>query len=536
VNALVYVLVHDAKNKLIELKRKPAKLVMYLVVIALMAFIVISSIVNPAVIEVYTNILWLKAVAMAFFLFTLFMSIKQGLARGTTLFNMEDVNLLFVSPLSPQSILLYGVVRMMKTTLLSTMFILFNTQTLRNMFGVEFGGVLIVFAAFVLVSAVSQLLTLVIYSATNSKPRRQQFVRRVTALLFAPLVIGAVWFIQAAGMDVSEGLLNLMRSPISSLTPITGWAAAGIIEFLSGSSAMGALYFGLLVISGAVLVAVIYIGNPDYYEDVLVATETAFEKARDIADGNLDAASAMDKKIKVKATGIGGFGASAIFLRHVRESFRINRFGLWGFSTLVLLAAGIGYALLMRYVGYEGGEHLFSMIIILAFLQVFLAGTGRGVKDTYTHYIYMIPESPLKKMIWSNLEVIFKVAVQNTLILVAGGILLGSPLHLIVVGIITCTLFASVVLGMSFVSMRFTGSHMSFGILSMIHFLAIFVVMIPGLVGAIVALVILGQDGMTVALLILSAWELIAAVGCFALAKGVLHNSDMQTISQMTKV
>ncbi|MCL2391294.1 MAG: putative ABC exporter domain-containing protein [Oscillospiraceae bacterium] len=532
-NALRYIFIHDAKNKLIELRRKPGKLILYLLVIAAIAAVVLLSVLQDSVSDSYMDILWLQAVLMAFFLFTVFVSIKQGLAKGTTLFKMEDVNFLFVSPLNPRAILLHGVIRMMKTTILSSIFILFNSVTLRDMFGVSFSGVLLVFSAFVLTSVVSQLLTLVIYSQTNSRPSRQRFVKILTTVAFAPLVIGILWHINAAGMDVTAGLLEFMGTPIASFTPVVGWAAAGAIAFITGQYVIGALFFGITFAAGAALIAVIYIGNPDYYEDVLVATETAFEKTRDIAEGNIEVATASDKKVKVKATGVSGYGASAIFHRHIREAFRVNRFGLWGVSTGVLVVSAAVYALISNRIGYEGAEHLLTLLVMIMVAQFFMAGTGRGVKDSYSHYIYMIPESPLKKLIWSNLEVIFRVAVQNALVFVVAGIILGSNLMLIVLSIVVSTLLSFLIISISFLSMRFTGSHMSIGILSMIYILAIIIVLLPGIAGAIIAGVFIDNGAIYVSLVILAVWELIAGLGCFAASKGVLHNCDIPSLRQM---
>ncbi|MCL2202233.1 MAG: putative ABC exporter domain-containing protein [Oscillospiraceae bacterium] len=534
-NALSYVLLRDAKNKLLDLRRRPAKLVMYLIVIGALVGVVLMTVFQNHEAQTFSDIMWFKAIAMAFFLFTLIISIKQGLSKGTTMFSMEDVNNLFVSPVRPQSILIYGLVRMMKTTLLSTIFILFNTNTLQNFFNINFGGVLIVFAAFVLVSAVSQLLTLVIYSLTNSKPRRQLAVRVITALALAPLVITGVWNVIAVDMNLSAGLLELMNSPVSSFTPVVGWAAAGALGFISGNIGAGMLFFGMLVAAGAILVAVIYIGKPDYYEDVLVATETAFEKMRDAADGNISAVSVSDKEVKVKGTGVGGYGASALFYKHVRESFRANRFGLWGISTVVLVAAAVGYGLLIDNLGGAGSGEVLTLLIMLMFAQLFLTGTGRGVMDTYNHYIYMIPESSFKKLVWSNLEVLLKVAVQNILVLGAGGLVMGEAVYVIAASVAACTLLSFVILGVSFLSMRFTQSHMSVGILSMLYFLAIAIVLAPGIAGAIIAGSLLSVNGLVIGLLILAVWELIAGSICFAASKGVLHNCDMPTMTQMSK-
>jgi len=533
-NSLWYVFSRDAKNKLLELKRKPGKLVMYLLVIAVLVTVIVISITQEPATGNIADIMWLKGIVIALFMFTVYAAISQGLKKGTTLFQMEDVNFLFVSPLNSRKILLFGVIRMMKASLLSSLFILFNSSTLRTFFGVEFSGMLMIFAAFVLVTAVSQLLTLVIYSMTNGRKRRQTFVKYAIGILFIPVAIGIVRHIVGAGMDVPAGLLDFLHSPISSYTPIAGWAATGAVAFITGQYAMGAFFFGLLAVVGIALVAVIYIGNPDYYEDVLVATETAFEKARDIADGKIEAATTSDKEIKVKNTGVGGIGASALFYRHLRESFRVNKFGLWGISTLVLTGLAIAYSLLMRQVGYEGGNHMITMLVIVMFMQIFLIGTGRGVKDQYNHYIYMIPENPFNKLLWSNLEAFLKIAVQNALMFISAGIVMGTDVTFIALSIITCTLFAFVILSISFLSMRFTGAHMSMGILSMIYMSAIVIVMIPGLAGAIIVAVMFGDAGLFLALAILSAWELAVGVVCFYAAKGVLHDCDIPSLTGRT--
>ena len=537
-NALMYVFFHDAKNKFLDLRRKPGKIVMYALITALMLWVVLTSILQPPTGQEHTDIAWLKAIATGLFLFTVIIAIKQGLSKGTTLFAMEDVNNLFVSPLNPRGILLFGVAKMMKTAALSSIFILFNSMTLRDMFGVYFGGVMIFFAAFVLVTAVSQVMTLVIYSFTNSRPKRQKIVKAIVLILFAPMVLSLVWNLVSADFDVVAGFLEFMRTPMSSFIPIAGWAAAGSLAFIAGDIAGGALFFGMLIATGAIFISAIYIGKPDYYEDVLVATETAFEKVRAVAEGDIGAATASDKSVKVKATGIGGHGASAIFHRHIREAFRSNRFGLWGTSTLVLVVLAIFNSFIMARAAGGVDENtsalMLTVLIIMMVLQVFLVGSGRGEKDSYSHYVYLIPESPFKKIVWSNLEIILKITVQNALVFIASGLILGADAPLIILAIVTCTLFAFLSLGVSWISMRFTGSHMSMGILLMLYFLAIIIVVLPGAVGAIVVgSIIGGHGGLIVGLLILSAWELIAGMGCFAASKNILHNCDVPTTSQM---
>ena len=532
-NSLLYIFAHTAKNQLHELKRKPGKLVMYLAFAALLVYMVIA---NTAVIDVepesFSDIAWVKGILIAFLMLSVITSIMQGLSKGNAIFLMEDVNHLFVSPINPRTILMFGMFRTLKAAVLGSLFIFFQIGWLRNSFGVGFSGVLIIYAAFVLLSIVAPILSVVIYSLTNGKPRRKMAVRIIAVMAFAPFVIAALWFIHGADWDFAAGALAFLNTNMSSLTPIAGWAGTGAVMFITGQFAAGALYLGMLVLFGAALVVVIYIKNPDYYEDVLVATETQFEKLRAVAEGQINMEAISEKRVRVKATGVGGFGASAWFYRHVREAFRASRFGFWGVSTPILVAATAGYALMQKYI-FEGDGSLLTILISLMFIQIFLFSVGRGDKDLYTHYIYMVPESPFRKVIWSNLEIVFKIAVQSVVIFALAGFITGEGILLIVACIAANTLFTFVLIGINLLYLRFTGANMRMGVLAMIYYMTIIVVMLPGAAAAIVAGILIEGWGLIAALVILSAWEMFVSFICFVSSKGILHNCDMLTAPQI---
>jgi hypothetical protein len=523
--------VRTAKNQLLELRRSPGRLILYLGVVALLVYVVATS-ADTSAEEGYSDILWVKGMAFVLFVFSIITTIIQGLSKGNTIFQMHDVNMLFVSPINPRSILIYGMSRMLKTAIISSIFIFFQSGWLRPSFGVTFNGVLIIYAAFVLVSAISPVLAVVIYNLTNSKPRRKTIVKAITVIAFAPMAVAALWHMQAADWDYAAGALALLESDVTSLTPVAGWAAAGAIAFLTGQLAAGLFYFGLLVLFGAILAIVIWIYNPDYYEDVLVATETQFEKQRTMEEGQVNTEAISDKRVHIRATGIKGLGASAFFYRHIREAFRASRFGLWGVSTPLIVIGAIAYAVLSAGEPADGDGIIFSLLVSLMVIQMFIVGLGRGMKDLYSHYIFMVPEKPLKKVVWSNLEIVFKTLVQNILAFTIAGIIAGAGVLMILAAIVACTLFSLVMIGVNYFYMRFTGANMRGGILLTVYFMTIVIVMLPGIAAAVVAVILIEGWGMLAALIILSVWELIAGMICFAASKGILHNCDMPTVRQ----
>jgi len=527
-NSLMFLIVCSAKNSLLELRRKPKKLALYILVILFITVMIISALLLPQENFPESDIVYLKGIIFAFFMIFFESAIISGLSQGSTLFGMEDVNLLFVSPVNPRSVLLYGIVRVAKTLALTGVFILFQGANLQR-FGVGVSGLFILFAGYLLMTLVTQLLSLLIYSMTNGRNNRQLFVKILAVLMYVPLAAEAVRQFLASNGDIMATLHGVTGSAAMSYAPVLGWASAGVVAFISGETAAGALFFSLLFLTGAVSVAVIYIGKPDYYEDVLVASETLFERKRSLAEGKVNINEQNSKRqVRIKATGVSGQGASALFGKHVRESFRANRFGLWGIPTVLITAGAAIYALYLKQsldAGESGTVLMLPILGTLMWVQMFAVGAGRGLKETYLHYIYLLPAGPFVKIVWSNLEVMLKATVEGALACAAAGVAVGAGADVIALSALVYALFVFMLVAINFVFMRFTGTDISAGIMLSLYIFGTLFIMVPGIVFAVIAwMTALGIYG---ALAALAAWELIVALAGFAMSRGILHNCDM---------
>ncbi len=524
-NSLVFLLLRSAKNTLLELRRKPAKLLLWVLVIAGIGGIFILSLFTRQSTAGSLDLVWLKGLLFVFILIFVVTAIQKGLANGDVIFDMNDVNLLFVSPVSSRMILMYGIVRMAKMAFLAGFFILFQSNSLSVGFGVGFEGVLLVLLGFILAVGVLQIMSLLIYSLTNGRPRRKLMVRVLAVLAFLPLL--AYTGLQLIKMDdLLLALESVLGSPLVDWTPVAGWASAGVLALIAGDMVKGVLFLGLLVLSGVALILYIALSNPDYYEDVLVATETAFERKRVLAEGQINPEASSTKKVKVAQTGIGGRGTSAIFYKHLRESFRANQLGLWGMSSIIMVLGAALFSWFMR----DGEGGILVLLQILMWIQIGMIGTGRGLKELYMHYIYLIPEGSFQKIVWSNLEIVFKVLVESMAIFGIAGLIMGEPIGLILAANLVYTLFSFLLLGINYLFLRWTGADISAGLLIFIYTIAVIVIMLPGLIAAIVIGGMFQASGVLIGLVVLALWELLAALGCFALSKGVLHHSDMPVL------
>ncbi len=92
------------------------------------------------------------------------------------------------------------------------------------------------------------------------------------------------------------------------------------------------------------------------------------------------------------------------------------------------------------------------------------------------------------------------------------------------------TLFSFLLLGINYLSLRWTGANITAGLLVFIYTLAVIVIMLPGLAAAIVIVGLFAGAGIPAGLLTLALWELLAGLGCFALSQGILHKVDMPVL------
>jgi hypothetical protein len=65
------------------------------------------------------------------------------------------------------------------------------------------------------------------------------------------------------------------------------------------------------------------------------------------------------------------------------------------------------------------------------------------------------------------------------------------------------------------------------GVLILIYMLAVFIIILPGLIPAMIVGFNGATWGVAAGVGILALWQALAALGCFWLSKGILHKCDM---------
>ena len=528
-NSLFYLLLRSIKNTLRETVRKPARLILllYLFLILLIGMLVAEDVLTPRAPANFKDINLLGGMFFALSMIFLSSALGHALKSGGSLFQMSDVNLLFVSPVAPQKILIYGVIQVFKTALVAGFFILFQGVTLGRTFGTGFLSLLLIIGIFALCFCLSEIIAIVIYCATNGNTALQRAAKAIIAFVFLPLAVTvATAFIREG--DPMSALLFICKSPAFKLIPAPGWGASALTALLEGRLLAGMSFLALTTAAITGLIMLLFRLKSDYYEDVLVATESAFEKKRAIAEGRLGFAAATEQKIPISKTGLSGVGARAIFRKHLRESFRGSQLGFIDKRTAIYTALAAIFAFIKR----DDPENVLVHILqYFAYIQVFTVAMGPLLRELYTHYLYLIPEPPLEKLIWSSMAVVIKTGVEAILIFgIAGVILNENPL--IITGVIFAgAMFAPMLVGLNIFGLRWTSVDISAGVFVGVYYFSVAIVLMPGLIAAFIAADMMpGAAGIVAALVIVSLWEIFVSILCFALSKSILDNCDMPVV------
>ncbi|GHV04576.1 hypothetical protein FACS1894217_00050 [Clostridia bacterium] len=547
---LRFILLHSIKNQLLYLRQKPGRLILYIILALAVgaslistAFIPNAAVDGESVFDITGQLSTLKLIFLAYMLLFMVSSVIAGVSTGGSFFEMADVNLLFGSPVNPKQTLVFGLLRSGGKSLLVSVFVLFAAPSLSMSFGVTTGQIMLMFGGYVLGVFLAQIVAVCLYMFTNGRAAAKNIVKIVGVLLLVPTVLTiAIPYLN--GTAIMDAIDNAMNGGILFSIPIAGWIAQASFGVIQGDAMAAIIGLGLVVLAAIGMFIAITAGKSDYYEDVLVATETAFEKKRAISEGNLEAAMGNKKNVKVKEapSKLNGDGARVFYNRHVLETSRGSRFGFLDSTSVAVMLTGLisGLVTIQSATPVEDGEMvaspmfvgLLTALVTIMFMRIMFVGMGRGMRDLFTHHIFLVPEPPMSKIIWSNMEVIRKSLFENAVVFavlaIVGG---GMPVEAALCMVVT-TLFVAVLVSVNLFSMRLHLGDIGNGLLIGLYMMFVILIMAPGAILAVVAGL---AASLAVGLLVLVVWQLALAVLFFYLSRNVLHTCDMETVPNMIK-
>lgn len=512
---LVYLTVVKLKNQLKEAVRHPAKLIYVIVLAAALVLSTIGGQVNSEHIEL-RPLHELTAIMVLFYSFMFLMTFFNGINGGAgnyPMFTLSDVCMLFPSPLRPNKVLFYGLFRQLGLSLLLGFFLLFQYNWLHGLYGLDYTHLLLIVAGYGLCLFLGQVCAMAVYTRTSGNDRARSISKFCVFGLTLAFVVGlllrcapSLFALSGASEEglIASGVSGSLEvgaaflASVGILFPVSGWAA-GVIGGLFTQNYLTAGLCALLMLAAFGLALGLVVKNKNnYYEDVLQTAEVAQSAITAKREGQ--PAEVTPKKVRVGKTGLGrGAGASALFYKHMLENRRSGAF-LFSKMSLIFMLVIIGCTVLYSSIFSDEEDKTAAFVAVFTmstYMQIFSESTGRFNWELTKPYIYLLPEPPLKKLLWGIGENLLADCCEAVAIFVPVSLILGlGPLDTVLCMVARVT-FALLFISGNMLVERIFGSVRSKGLMLFFYFIAMMLLAVPGiLLWAVMSGLLSGFAGM----------------------------------------
>lgn len=349
--------------------------------------------------------------------------------NGSRIFLPADVNLLFASPMQPQSVLMFRLAAQLGTILLMGVYFLFQLPNFLNM-GLSIWGLLAGIVAYCLVFAVSKLIQVLLYTVCSTHIHLKKHLR--TGIFAFVGALAAVYYLywKQSGLSHLAAADALFNSPASRFIPFWGWIKGFLLFAMEGKVWAMLLCLLATVASGAVLAYIIWHIKADFYEDAMAKSqETAelLERAQSEKAGVTVVKRKKDRSENLcRDTMNHGSGANVFFFKTLYNRFRFAHLRIFTKTSETYLLAALGVAALCRFVFQAGGT--LPVALTLGVLSFYRAMGNSLAQDVQMHYFLLVPESTAKKLWYSLLGSSLNCLLDLLPGMVAAALLLGENL------------------------------------------------------------------------------------------------------------
>jgi hypothetical protein len=299
--ALPYLYFTLLKNRIISFFKRPSNWIVTLILFGLLGLTIFSGGLEAR--NSYRPMSELYAIVSLMYIALFIITAYRGVNRGTTLFSLSDIHLLFPAPLKGQKILLYGLVKQMGTSLTLGVFLLFQYSWIHQQYGMPFSFLLLVILGYGLTLFLGQLTAMVLYSFLSAHQGKRL---RAKAVLIGLCGLAAVYvlipILKGTSSWTLTGADQLSRLPML-LFPVGGWLRAMIVGLWEGQWTPVIWAAAAILLWAGAGIALLSRERTDYYEDVLKSTETAHQaltarregKTQEMLPENIKAGSSLDR-------------------------------------------------------------------------------------------------------------------------------------------------------------------------------------------------------------------------------------------------
>lgn len=420
--ALTYLLKRTCINYFKRLKQKPQKMIGPLFILIWFGFMFFPGN-NNGTIKTQPDIF------ISVFMVIVTMSFVYSLYKGTksinSRFDMCDVNLIFTSPIRPQTVLLYGVIKQIAIELLTSFYIVYQIPNFLSGFKVPIINQIFLIIAFLVFQFVfCNVVKLLIFALNTKYKIIGPIIRSVVKALCLALVATLILLIIRG--NIVQQLTSIEKAitydPWIKFIPVIGWMREIVFQSITGMGSAPLVYLLLTIVLSAVMFYMIYKLELDFYEDMLSSAEnndSIKNYKRDKGSSVVKKQSFLTKPLKTVTLNLKGvYGGKVIFFKHMNEYFKRSFVFFINLYSVILLLASIILSI------YAKDINIKLILMTVSILLFFTAGFGGKIyTEIGNPYIFLLPDKPKTKLLYGILSSLIKIFSDSLLLFLPFGIL-----------------------------------------------------------------------------------------------------------------
>ena len=303
--------------------------------------------------------------------------------NSSKIFLPADVPMLFSSPMRPQSVLMFRLLCTLGTSLIVSLFMLFQIPNLTINAGLSLWGAVSLVIVYAMILVFSTLVQVIFYTITSRMKTGTGNIKTFLAVVYGAVFLGFAAFTAISKLSLVEGLFAYFASTKTHWVPFWGWLRGISYYACIGDMTMSMIYLGLFVVACAVLVLIIWKLKADFYEDAMFAAEhkaEQLESAKKAAKGGV-ATREKERKASLDREGFHyGSGANVFLYKAVFNRFRFAKLKV--FSTTMIIYTIVAGVVAWFARGYTHGDAFFIPAAVLGVVAFILLMFSRKQTST----------------------------------------------------------------------------------------------------------------------------------------------------------
>lgn len=353
---------------------------------------------------------------------------------GCKIFLPADVNLLFPSPMRPQSVLMFRLATQLGVALIGSAYMLFQLPNLTINAGLSLAGSLSIIAVWCFTIMYGTLLQVLLYALSSTYPVVKKYLRPVIYGVLALIAGGFLLFWKQGNGDFLKASVLFFDAKVTRFVPIWGWMKGFCRFSVDGDLGAAGLCLAAILLGGGLLIYFIWNIKVDFYEDAMAKSEETaqlLERAQSEKPSGVMVQRKKDRSERLLRDGMRhGRGANVFFFKTMYNRFRFAHLGLFTKTTEFYLVVAVGVAVLCRTVLEVSS--ILPLVLTLGALSFFRALGNPLEQDTKMDYFILIPENTWAKLFWSLMGGMANCFLDMFLPMLAGALVMGvNPLQVL---------------------------------------------------------------------------------------------------------